>query len=124
MDTRDAVLVQPVLPRPQRRDTDHVRSAILESPGILVEVERIDGPNAGTAATDLLDFYMLANTEAADAHAPHERFVAGECDDVDVHLLHVDGNDAGGLSSIQDEGQTDRKRTRLNSSHANIPYAV
>src|ERR1019366_562881 len=49
-------------------------------------------------------FYMLPNTEAADAHAPHERFVAGEGDDVDVHLLHVDRNDAGGLSGIHDEG--------------------
>src|SRR5664280_1676759 len=104
MDTRNAVLVQPVLSGPQRRDTDHVRSAILESPGILVEVERIDGPHAGPAATDLLDFYMLANTEAADAHAPHERFVASKGNHIDVHLMHVDRNDAGGLSSIQDEG--------------------
>src|SRR5664279_2764729 len=99
----DTVLVQPVLPRPQRRHTDHVRSAVLESPGILAEVERMDGPNAGPAAAHLLDYYMLPNTEAADAHAPHERFVAGECDDVDVHLLHVDRNDAGGLSGIHDE---------------------
>src|ERR1019366_5801937 len=104
MDTRDAVLVQPVLPSPQRRHTDHVRSAVLKSPGILVEVERMDGPHAGPAAAHLLDYYMLPNTEAADAHAPHERFVAGEGDDVDVHLMHVDRNDAGGLSGIHDEG--------------------
>src|SRR5664280_296507 len=112
MDTRDAVLVQPVLPSPQRRHTDHVRSAVLESPGILIKMVGIDGPNAGTAATDLLDFYMLANTEAADAHAPHERFVAGECDHVDVHLLHVDGNDAGG-SEQYPRRRSHRARDRL-----------
>ena len=65
---------------------------------------RIDGSHAGAAAAHLLHFDVLANAEAADAHAAHQRFVAGECHHVDVHLLHVDRNDAGGLSGIHDKG--------------------
>src|ERR1035441_6214901 len=76
MDIRDAVLVQPVLSGPQRGHADHVWRAVLKSPGILVEMERMDRPNAGAAAAHLFDAYVLANTKAADAHAPHERFVA------------------------------------------------
>ena len=51
----------------------------------------------------LLHFDVLADAEAADAHAPHERLMTGESHHVDVHLFHVDGNDAGGLGSIHDK---------------------
>src|ERR1039458_7581018 len=103
MDIRDAVLVQPVLSGPQRGHADHVWRAVFKPPGILLEMERMDRPNAGAAAAHLFDAYVLANTKAADAHAPHERFVAGEGNHIDVHLPHVDRNDADGLSGIHDE---------------------
>src|ERR1039458_6082536 len=114
MDTRDAVLVQPVLSGPQRGHADHVWSAVLKSPGILGEMKRMDRPNAGAAAAHLFDFYVLANTKATDAHAPHERFVAGEGHHIDVHLPHVDRNDAGGLSGIHDEGDAALAADRSN----------
>src|ERR1017187_8922477 len=103
MDIRDAVLVQPVLSGPQLGYAAHVWRAVFKPPGILLEMERMDRPNAGAAAAHLFDAYVLANTKAADAHAPHERFVAGEGNHIDVHLPHVDRNDAGGLSGIHDE---------------------
>src|ERR1019366_1767626 len=66
MDIRDAVLVQPVLSGPQRGHADHVWRAVLKSPGILVEMERMDRPNAGAAAAHLFDAYVLANTKAPE----------------------------------------------------------
>src|SRR5271165_967590 len=99
----DAVLFQPVLTGPQRGYANHIGCTVLQSPRILIEVVGIGRSHARSATAQLFDFDMFADAEATDAHTPHQRFVAGECHDVDVHVLHVDGNDTGGLSGIHNK---------------------
>ena len=48
------------------------------------------------------DVYALGNGHAARALGPHKGLVAGEAHDVDVHLLHVDGDDASALGGVDD----------------------
>ena len=48
---------------------------------------------------------MLAHREPTDSHASHQSLVPGESKDVDVHLFHVNGNDACRLGGIYDKGE-------------------
>src|SRR3712207_8123441 len=51
------------------------------------------------------------------------RVVLGLMDEIGIDRAHLVGNSMGGRVAIE-VGLRDRKSTRLNSSHANISYAV
>src|SRR3712207_7712605 len=67
--------------------------------------------------TTLFRSREAAHAERLEALAPHVRVVP--------HELHAEGvRPCGHLAADPPEADEDRKSTRLNSSHANISYAV
>src|SRR3712207_8225679 len=87
-----------------------VRTALVEEAGYLREVRvRV---RVGGAATDDEDGGLFP-------------FILGDDGgDPPVHQLEELGTDAQGTAVVEVDLGVDRKSTRLNSSHANISYAV
>ena len=51
------------------------------------------------------DLHPVGDDHAADAHRSEQALVAGEAQDVDAERVHVDGEHAGALGGVDDEGR-------------------
>src|SRR3712207_6981650 len=70
----------------------------------------------------LFPYTTLFRSETPDVQAEHARLKAIEGVDIDADLMQAPGVPT--MFSVRDPDGKDRKSTRLNSSHANISYAV
>jgi len=100
VDTFNSRLVYPILSGPEGSYADHVGCAILHAVGVALQMVGVDRINPRAAGACMTDFDIIAHAKPADTGTSHKRLVAGERDDIDIHLFHVDRDDACCLRRI------------------------
>src|SRR5690349_1427266 len=84
-----AVLLEPLLSGPQCSDADEIWGSVFQPPRVLLEVIRMSGAHPSSSAAHQLHPDVLANAQATDPHAAHQRLMPGKRHNIDVHRAHV-----------------------------------